>query len=260
MGSVVTMAKYKCPVCGATHKEKPVKCRLCGQDMTSTSTVPDHTGGVKQASGKSKGLGGVMLMTLGGVIVIGIVALVLGLVPSTRATDKVRDAIPGLKAESTDGWRRVEATNGSFSAEMPGEPSYRSIPFNAAGTEMATVAVKLGSETELSVASGTIARPAEETDKEYLERLATAWAADSGFTISSQKETSFAGQPARLFDQSGGRYLGKTASQRTLLVVAGDKLYAIQSTSVYPDHPQFDHLASTVVLTPLAADAPADGS
>lgn len=257
------MAKYKCPVCGAAHKEKPEKCRLCGQSMVSASAVPDNIGGVKQVAEKRKGLASVMLIALGGVVVIGLVAVILGLVPSNKVTDGIRDVIPGLKDESKDGWRPIEATNGSFTAEMPGDATYRRVPFNAAGAQMEVAAVKLGSETELSIASGTITRQGDETDKDLLERLAGAWAQDSGFEVSSQKETSFAGYPARLVDQNQGKFLGKTAEQRTLLVLADDVLYVIQSTSVYPDQPQFDRLASTVVFIPTAINAqspPTDGS
>lgn len=233
--------------------------------MVSASAVPENIGGVRQSSAKQKGLGGLMLMAIGGVVVIAIIALVLGLVPENKFTNKVRDAIPGLEGNKVDGWHPVAATDGSFTAQMPGDPVNRNIPFNTAGAKMETVAVKIGSETELSVAGGSIVRQgdqSEETDNDFLERLATAWAQDSGFEIKSQKETSFAGHPARLVEQNMGKYLGKTAEQRSLFVLAGDFLYVIQSTSVYPDHPQFDRLVSTVALTQgqTPPSPPTDGS
>lgn len=224
--------------------------------MVSASAVPLDVGGVKQQAAKQKGLGGLFLMALGGVVLIGLVAVVFGLVPSNKVTNSIRDAIPGLKADSSDGWRTVSASDGSFTAEMPGEPKTKSTPFNAAGATMSTSAVTLGSETELSVAHGEMTRVSEPLTPIALRELGTAWAQDSGFEIKVQTETSFTGYPALLVEQINGRHLGKSASRRSLLVVVNNQLYVIQSTSVYPDHPQFDRLVNSVVLSPSASPTP----
>ena len=34
------MAKYRCPICGANHKDSPHQCRLCGAVMDGTVELP----------------------------------------------------------------------------------------------------------------------------------------------------------------------------------------------------------------------------
>lgn len=244
------MAKYRCPRCGATHKEQTEQCRLCGQRMVSEHDVAQYTGGARQQIDKPKGLGKLFFIALGGVLVIALVALVLGLVPSNSFINSIRDKIPGLKVDSSDGWRQVEEPGGSFVAQFPGEPTTRTIPFSASpDNRITSVVVKVGDETELSVSYGTVSQIGEESAKAELERLGDIWAAQTGFKVSQRTETGFMGYPALLLEQTEGKLLGQYATQRSMLVLKGDRLYVIQSTSVYKDHPQFERLANGVAFT-----------
>ncbi len=99
------MSKYRCPVCGATHKDQPTKCRLCGQDMSGSSTVPAYTGGSRQADEKQGGLGSLALIAIVGVLAIGVLAIVLGFTGSNSFIDNIRDKIPGLQIDQE---RRVD--------------------------------------------------------------------------------------------------------------------------------------------------------
>lgn len=218
--------------------------------MVSEHDIPQFTGGVKQDLDKPKGLGSLFLIAIGGVLLIGIVALVLGLIPSNKVVDSIRDKIPGLKQDSKDGWRETNEPGGSFVAKFPGEPTSRSIPFAASpDNRMNMLVVKIGDETELSVSYGQVTKSGDESAKAELERLGDMWAAQSGFKVDQRTETGFMGHPALLIDQSEGKLLAKSATQRSLLVLRGDRLYVIQSTSVYKDHPQFDRLVNGVVFT-----------
>lgn len=244
------MSKYRCPICGATHKEQPVKCRLCGQNLTSESAVPNYTGGTKVVVEDKKGLGGIMLIAIGGVVVLGLLALALGLAPSNSFIDKVRDKIPGLQAKSGDGWQAIDEPDGAFTATWPAQPEKRFIPYPAAAADRMTMVVApLGTETELSVSYGKVTRQNDESAKAALQRFGDLWAQQTGFKIDTRTETSFAGYPALMIEGSGGHLNDKPAYQKALLVLKGDELYVIQSVSIYKDHPQFPKVVNGVTFT-----------
>ena len=72
------MAKYRCPICGAAHKEPPTHCRLCGQDMRDAAFVPMTPKGARVATKQRKGTLRIGVLGALAVLAILVLALVLG--------------------------------------------------------------------------------------------------------------------------------------------------------------------------------------
>lgn len=244
------MAKYRCPVCGATHKQPPVKCRLCGQDMTSEAMIPLTPPAARAAPGRKKGLGSLFLIAAAGVTVLVGLAVLLGLTGDRGFVDNLRDEIPGLAPTGRDGWQTLDDGDGGFTAELPGEPTERFVPYPpAAEGRMDQWVSTLGQETELTIAYAEVTRPPGTSDKAALVTYGDAWAAQLGGDVDDREETSFAGLPALLLTIDRLEYEDEIATARALLVLNGERLYVVQSLSVYPDHPQFARVANSLTFT-----------
>ncbi|MEZ5206075.1 MAG: hypothetical protein R2690_03615 [Acidimicrobiales bacterium] len=78
------MANYPCPVCGASHKYPPEKCRLCGQLMTEDAVVGDFEG-ARQVAQKRKGVFGIAGLIILGVIAAAALFVIFGVLPGREA-------------------------------------------------------------------------------------------------------------------------------------------------------------------------------
>lgn len=244
------MSKYRCPVCGATHKDQPNKCRLCGQDMSGASTIPAYTGGARQSDVKQGGLSKLLFIGLGGVLVIGVLAVVLGVTGSNDFVDDVRDDIPGLSTQGDDGWVTLDDPSGGFVAQMPEGYEKRFVEFGPATSgRLDQWSSVIGNETDLTITYGKVTTPQGQSSKTTLEGLADAWAATLGGKIEDTAESGFAGYPAIDVMVRGLTFQDETATAHAMMVLKGDTLYVLQSESVYPDHPQYMRLLNGFQFT-----------
>lgn len=244
------MSKYRCPVCGATHKDLPTHCRLCGQDMSGTSTIPAYAGGARQAAQKKSGLGPLFVIAIVGVIAIAALALVMGLTGSNDFIDNIREKVPGLEPRGEDGWTTLDDPSGGFVAEMPEEREKKFVAFApAANGRLDQWSSTIGGETELTISYGAITAPAGQSATATLVSLADTWAATIGAQVDESAETTFRGYPAIDLSLRDLTYGGEDATARAMIMLEGDTVYVIQSLSIYPDQPQFGRLVNSFVLT-----------
>jgi hypothetical protein len=243
------MSKYRCPVCGATHKDQPSKCRLCGQDMSGASTIPAYTGGSRQLDAKKGGLSKLLFIGLGLVLLIGILAVVLGVTGTNDFVRNVRDEVPGL-SNTDDGWVTLDDPSGGFVAQMPEGYEKRFVDFAPATSgRLDQWSSLIGTETDLTITYGKVNNPQGVSTKTTLEGLADTWASTMGGKVEDTAETSFAGYPAIDVMVRNLTFDDQTATAHAMLILRGDTLYVLQSESIYPDHPQYMRLLSGFQFT-----------
>jgi hypothetical protein len=218
--------------------------------MTGSSTIPEYTGGSRQTAERSASLATVGIVALIGVLVIGVLALVMGFTGSNDFVDNVRDKIPGLEVTSSDGWSELDDPSGGFIAEMPDDREKKFVQFApAANGRLDQWSSVIGSETDLTISYGKVARPDSQSPKAALAEYADMWATTLGGKVENTEETTFRGYNAIEVNVRDLTYDGQTATARALLTLKGDTLYVIQSLSVYLDHPQYGRLVGSFQFT-----------
>lgn len=248
--TVLVMSKYRCPVCGATHKEQPTHCRLCGQDMTGTGKIPAFTGGSRPAAVRKGGLGSVLLIAVIGVVAIAVLALVMGFTGSNDFIDNIREKIPGLAPAADDGWTALDDAAGGFVAELPEEREKQFVSFPpAANGRLDQWSSVIGDETDLTISYGRVSTQPGQSAAAALVSLGDTWALSTGAKIDDTTETTFRGFPAIELDLRNLTFGEQTATAKAMMVLRGDTVYVLQSLSVYPDHPQYGRLLSGFQFT-----------
>ena len=245
------MAKYRCPQCGAGHKDPPATCRLCGYVMDGTVsnvTLQKTAAPMKE----KKGVGSVVLIGLALVLGIGILAVVLGFTSGGlsygRIRNKVGEWVPAL-ASKDDGWTQVTDTEGGFTIDMPGEATAISIVYAPVENgRMVGWSAHIGTDSQLSVQYGKIIPVPGENTQATLNRLGDAWIYGTG-EVEKRTDTTFQGYPALDYKIKNIKLFGKDASQRTILFLKGETLYVLQSQSIYPDNPSFPRFANSMHFT-----------
>lgn len=264
------MAKYRCPVCGATHKERPENCRLCGQSMSEGAIVGDFSGN-RQDIGDKKGLSGIVLAVIGGVLVLVLVLVLLGLAPGSRQVESVTRNIPGVPVNDSDGWSELSDPEGGFVTRFPGGERQKqagvAVPsFTGTGTKWS---VNLGDETIVFVTyvpadpedrPGTAADETGTTlsGKARVNRIAedyTAALEAQGAKVDKKEEVVVGGYPAvylEIRNVKDPAIPGKSFYDRILLIGREDVVYLVGTQSIYKDAPQFDKLSGSFTLTERA--------
>jgi hypothetical protein len=249
------MSKYRCPVCGAAHKQQPEKCRLCGQDMGGPNTVPIITG-ARQVVTKRSGLTDLGLIAVAGVAAIALLAVGLGFTGSSGFVDNIRERIPGLAPDRSDGWQPLDDADGGFVAQMPEDRTKQFAPFTPGQDgRLEQWVAPIGWETELSIYYARLATPpTDDAWRPYLEELADTWAQSLGGRAEDITERAFRGHPGMTTTVEGLRMLDpegnlEVATAKAWLVLRGETLYLVQSLSVYRDHPNFERLAGSIEFT-----------
>jgi hypothetical protein len=244
------MSKYRCPVCGATHKNQPTKCRLCGQDMSGSSTIPAYTGGARQTVQSQSGLGRLAIIGLVIVLGIGLLAVVLGFTGSNSFIDNIREEIPGLEVNQNDGWTALDDPSGGFVAQMPEGREKKFIAFApAANGRLDQWSSLIGDETDLTISYGKVSKADGQSANAALASYAETWAATLGGKVEDAQETGFQGYPAIEVAVRDLTLADETATARAMMVLRGDTLYVLQSESIYPDQPQYGRLLSGFQFT-----------
>lgn len=157
--------KYRCPACGATHKELVNQCRLCGRSLDPTKagdSVVAPTARVVTSSGSSTK--GFILIGIGAVLLIAIGGIVFGVIRSNKAIDTAVNKLPGIGAEQTDGWSAIpaeKATELGFTVSLPGDRTFETITFPGVDDNKLTgYSAAIGKDYEFFAGTATFPTPA----------------------------------------------------------------------------------------------------
>lgn len=277
------MPSYRCPACGANHKEFQPQCRLCGQSLSSTTAAaPAPQVTVKSGGGRSTK--GVVLLGIGVVVAVVAIALVFGLVSGNKAIDKAKDKV--LPGSLQDGWSPLTDPDGGFSVNLPGDRTKASVPFTGSVDGKATTwTAKVGKDTTLTVGYTKVERPeyltttsaltrsavqrflrdfqqvkcvktvsapttvsAAPSGAEPIEAACEEYATVEGYPITGLEEVSLAGMPAIKYQYKITSSSGTTSYVRVLAGLRSDQLYFIRSESVYKDVEQFDRMTESFII------------
>ncbi len=249
------MSKYRCPVCGATHREMPDQCRLCGQQMGSSAVVGDFSGS-RQVVAQRKGLGGIMVFAIVGVVVLAVALAYAGLGPGAKQIDQGIARI-GLKPRA-NGWSELSDPVGRFAADMPTNQreESRGVASPLSTNKATSWTVNLSDETLVTIAyvqldsSGTTSTtappasdvPAKTVDVALLQSRAMGARMKEFLTNNGAKDvkvtdSGFAGYNAQFIEAT--RYQDSALPGRELYVrgtvfVRGDTAYLVWLRSIYP--------------------------
>ena len=253
------MAKNRCPICGATHKEPPRQCRLCGHVMDGTVAMPVSSGTTtRTVQTNKKGVGGFIMVAVIGVLAIAVLAVLLGFTKGDLSAGSIRDKIPFL-THTDDGWVQVDDAEGGFTVEMPSNRQAGTTPFPPAENGRLTGwTATIGSDTSLAVYYAPLVPVDGETAKGTVNRMVDEAIAQTT-SVSSQHnhdtqlikrtDTSFQGYPAVVYDLSGVDINGDFGYQKAIIFVKGDTIYTLASNSIYKDHPQWDRFTGSFHFT-----------
>jgi hypothetical protein len=272
------MSKYRCPICGAVHKQFQPNCRLCGQSL-SADNIPTTAPAAAAPTGSKSGIKGVFFLGAAIVLVILVGAVAFGVVQSNRAIEEAKELV---LQQNTDGWSplvcvvegastettptcTVPAGQG-FSVELPGDRTKSNTAFTAAaGQKMETWSTTISDDTQLEVIFGKVndpqtGAPVDPTDKLALQRIADEWMAAKGLTREIEStgssevkvdETSFGGYPTLVVTtpSSDVTINNQPAYLQTMFVLRDDVLFVVQTTSIYENAEQFSRMIDSLAFT-----------
>lgn len=246
------MSKYRCPLCGATHKDQAERCRLCGQSMAPgavATTVSRPAEPVRAARGTK----GVVLIGAGLVMAVLGVAVVVGVVQANRQIRVAEDLVIG----PADGWTVQTDEEGGFAVELPGTRTRESEVAAVTDDGRATAwTAELGDDAELKVAWGEVApaytdgAPVRPAAIRYLRDTTVArWLAGNRLdtTFVTVDEGGAGGLPAVTVRTTQARLAlqGREAYSRATFALDGTRLYVLQVVTIYRDAPQLDRMVAS---------------
>jgi hypothetical protein len=248
------MATTRCPGCGAKNDQGAVKCRLCSFDLRGHSEMPATRPPVGVDVMKSGSLKSVFALAVLGVVAIVLAGVLLGILPGGDVLTTLRNKVPALATESSDGWSEFSQDDARFAATMPVDRVQRQLP--AAWTTSGSIdqwVSTLGSDenpdTTLAIGWTTVPAPEGENVEATTTSQLYAYADALGGRVDKIEETSFQGFPAVLAKIEGLKSpTGDPVTIRTLFVRRREQLFVLASQSVYGDHPQFDRLVNGFTL------------
>jgi hypothetical protein len=235
------MAKYRCPSCGAAHKEAPSTCRLCGYVMDGTVAVPTQGQMPKAVQVQEKKTGTSTMLVIGLVLLLALAAgaVVLHVSSSNKAVDKVFNKLPGQATPS--GWKLLTDAEGGYTVQYPPNPQTTSVNFSAADNGqltgwLGTVGQAPQVDSQLYVVYGKIHAKPGETAADTVARLGKAKMAEDGGFVESKTTTSYQGYPAIKYTINRVKFEGKQGSEEAVIFLkGGDQLYVVEALSRYPD-------------------------
>ncbi len=253
---------YRCPVCGATHKDLPEACRLCGQMMGPDATVGEPHVSTMSVEDK-KGLAGIVGVMVLLVVAVVVAAVLLGVVPGTKSIDSVRSKV-GLSS-TPDGWSRFDYPEGGFSVELPDgnrktqttDGTYQASMLIGKDTAMIVSARQVMTADQFaqlvhtSEASSPLKRELTNQGDSYEAKLKS----ESG-KVDKRSETAAYGVPAIYYetrdigvDKSLGLRSDATFYGREMLFLANGVLYTVEVVSVYKNPEQFDRVLGSLQIS-----------
>jgi len=250
------MAKYRCPSCGATHKDAPSSCRLCGYIMDGSVEMPVGGAQARAPIQKKGGLGGIALIGLLVVVLLGAGAVVFHYTSGNATVAKVIDKLPGQSAPP-DGWKVVTDAEGGFTVLLPPNPTPTSVKFPAADNGqlsgwLATVGSPPQVDTQLFVIYGKVHPKPGEKAADTVERLGTAKMALDGGFIESQQLTTYQGYPAIQYTINRVDFEGQQGYENATMFLKGDQLFVVESLSKYSGEPadnEYNQVLNSLTFT-----------
>ncbi len=227
------MSKYRCPICGATHKEEPRACRMCGYRMgENIGELNVSATGTKPLIDNKGGMGRPMLFAAIGAVALAAAAVGLGFI-ATEDDDtvaEIRQQVPGIKAETPDGWGVVTSEEGLFTAEFPNANEAATRPLStAAGGEIVGFEAESG-EVVLFVGSAEV-EPSELDTDARLEAYGLELAGTTADKLDADTKVDILGLRGYQFQEEREVEPGIYRTFNTILFLNGDRLYMVESSS-----------------------------
>jgi hypothetical protein len=249
------MSKYRCPLCGAGHKNQADHCRLCGQSM-APGAVSAISQQVAQPVQAQRGMKGMVFIGVGLMIIVVVAAVVFGVV---RENSQIRKA-KSLVVEEADGWTTQVDDQGLYTVELPGTRTRESTPF--AGTDdrkLAAWHAELGSETQVLVGWGKVSPPltngALTTPAAYRylrDSVVLRWMAGNGLSESfvTVEEGGAGGLPSVTVHTTQARLkvVDQDAYAHLTFALNGTTLYVLQVLTIYKDAPQLARMVQSFAV------------
>lgn len=250
------MAKYRCPSCGASHKDPTATCRLCGYVMDGSVEIPTGVPQTRPPIEKKSGLGSIALIGLLVVVVLGVGAVVFHITSGNATVAKVIDKLPGQSAPP-DGWKTVTDAEGGFTVLLPPNPTATSVKFPAADNGqlsgwLGTIGSPPQVDTELYVVYGKIHPKPGEKAADTVTRLGNAKMALDGGFVESKELTTYQGYPAIRYTINRVDFQGQQGYENALMFLKGDQLFVVESISKYAGDPadaEFDQVLNSLTFT-----------
>jgi hypothetical protein len=250
------MAKYRCPSCGASHKDAPTSCRLCGYIMDGSVEIPTGGAQARAPIEKKGGLGGIALIGLLVLVVLGAGAVIFHYTSGNNTVAKVIDKLPGQSAPP-DGWKTITDAEGGFTVSLPPNPQPTSVKFPAADNGqltgwVGTVGEAPQIDTQLYVLYGKIhPKPGEKASDTVARMGKLKMSLDPGF-IESQQVTTYQGYPAVQYTINRVKFGNEQGYENALLFLKGDQLFVVESISKYSGDPadaEFNQVLNSLTFT-----------
>jgi hypothetical protein len=250
------MSSYRCPLCGANHKDAAERCRLCGQSL-APGAVDTAPRAVAKPVRAKRGIKGVVLIGLGLVFALLAGGLAFGLLRADRQVKMATDLVTG----TADGWSTQAENEGQFQVDLPGTRTRSAATF--AGTDDGNITAwqsSVGDDTEVLAGWGTVTPPLTDGKVsnplaiQYLkETVIPRWAVAQGIEEKTGEfqEGTIGGLPAVMVEtvQPQLKVKGKEAFAHVAVVLRGTRLYVLQVLTIYKDTPQLNRMANTFVPT-----------
>lgn len=249
------MATYRCPECGASHKEKEEFCRLCGAPIANPVTYRTATIDKSIAAEKfqPKGVGHFALIGVAVALVLGLGAIALGIVDGGDEVNQVRGELPSL-GRADDAWFEWADPAEVMVIEVPARPEKVDDPdaVDAAGTDVVAWTTSIGDTTFLfGHTSGLDFEDADDLQAatEQLEESAEIMAENLGGTTIGVGETFELGDHfAADASYQGVSLPSGPAFGNARFVLADGELYFI-ATKDYPrDSEAHDRMAGSLAI------------
>lgn len=245
------MAKYRCPVCGATHREMPQQCRLCGQKMGEGAVVGERQS-TRQMQMGSKGVGGIMLIAILAVVVVAVGLAIAGIGPGGRQVEQLVNKTR-ITLQRTDGWSELADAEGHFVTDMPsnGRKQSKEVTTPLVSETGTSWTVDVGRDTRLAVTyvevdpatfdqltpGSTI--PAD-GGRKRIRDLTAKLVADieaKGGTVARNSDEFFQGVAAQYLEtrnESIPELSGEKLYGKYLVFMVQNRIYMVSVRTVYP--------------------------
>lgn len=248
------MAKFRCPSCGAAHKEVGDHCRLCGTSFESGAGVAVAGSGPQAQESdryRKRGLGhfvGVGL-AVGVLVIAGGVALG---VTGFEGGDWVRENVPFLASTTDDGWEEYTEPAGVFRVEVPAEPEQTAEGFAVTSSgSVQRYVTDLGRDAELTIGYTEGAQLPEDEPAATLDVVTERFATGLGGVVLDETDVfTYRGYPTVqvVLDAIS---LNRTPAFATIRLVLRDGELVFIQTLAYEENPaSHRRLVDSLALDP----------
>lgn len=232
---------------------------MCGFRMTENmGTLNVGQTGTKPLLRTKSGFGRPMVFGVIGAVALAAAAVGLGFV-ATEDDDtvaEIRQAVPGIKVETPDGWAVLTSEEGKFSSEFPNANTDATRALSAAaGGEIVGYTAEVG-DVSLFVGSAEV-EPSELDTDERLAGYGVELAGVPDDKIDDDSKVDILGLRGYQFQEERQIEAGVYRTFNTILFLNGDRLYMIESASkedpaaTTTDPPsEFTRVVDTMAITP----------